>query len=377
MPKSLVAAGILAVMFTSAPGLALADSTLTLVVAGEGFDGPPKFTVSFDGKPLGESAVASAIDTSKDGRFADAVDKAKYTQTFSFKITDEAFKPDGAVAIKLTNEAHGAAGSKDDRELYVQSVAINGNTVPGPKLAMRSSVGIEPKAILGDYLVISQSDVEGIATAPDGGWPKSAAPVAETPPVGAARPAVADAGKPATTEATKVADAATAADSKPATDAAPAADSKPAPDVAPKTDVAEATPPKVAAATTTDVADSPDANPNPEANLPDCGVAKSFQITGFSRNSNELTPKTRHALDVVAKTLGTQKCAVNVKGYSSMEGDTAHNALFSIERARNALQYLAAQGVKFRKYSANGVGETSQFGADPNANRRVVVVVSP
>ncbi|MEO8882229.1 MAG: OmpA family protein, partial [Devosia sp.] len=110
---------------------------------------------------------------------------------------------------------------------------------------------------------------------------------------------------------------------------------------------------------------------------PDCGIAKSFQIIGFSRNSNDLTAKTREALDVVAKTIGTQKCTVNVKGYSSIEGDNAHNALFSIERARNSLQYLAAQGVKFRKYSANGVGETTQFGVNPGANRRVVVVVSP
>jgi len=353
MPKSLVAAGLLAVVVASAPGLALAESTLTLVVGGEGFDGPPKFSVSFAGKPLGDSAVASAIDTSKDGRFADAVDKSKYTQTFTFKIADDAFKPDGVVAIKLTNEAHGAAGSKDDRELYIQSVAVNGDAVLEPKLEMRSSVGVEPKAILGDYLVISQSDVQGIATAPDGGWPKASASVAETPPADAAKPAAAADGKP-------VANVATA-------DIAPVKADAP-----PKTDVAEAAP-----ATATDVADSPDANPNPEANAPDCGIAKSFQITGFTRNSNELTPKTRHALDAVAKTLGTQKCVVNVKGYSSMEGDTAHNALFSIERARNSLQYLAAQGVKFRKYSANGVGETSQFGADPNANRRVVVVVSP
>jgi len=364
MPKSLVAAGLLAVVVASAPGLALAESTLTLVVGGEGFDGPPKFTVSFNGKPLGDSAVASAIDTSKDGRFADAVDKSKYTQTFTFKIADETFKPDGAVAIKLTNEAHGAAGSKDDRELYIQSVAVNGDAVLGPKLAMRSSVGVEPKAILGDYLVISQSDVQGIATAPDGGWPKASASVAETPPADAVKPVVSDAAKPA------------AADSKPVADAATAEVAPIKADAPPKTDVAEAAPPK-AAATATDVADSPDANPNPEANAPDCGIAKSFQITGFSRNSNELTPKTRKALDVVAKTLGTQKCVVNVKGYSSMEGDTAHNALFSIERARNSLQYLAAQGVKFRTYSANGVGETSQFGSDPNANRRVVVVVSP
>jgi outer membrane protein OmpA-like peptidoglycan-associated protein len=83
------------------------------------------------------------------------------------------------------------------------------------------------------------------------------------------------------------------------------------------------------------------------------------------------------ALDMVAKAIGTQKCVVHVTGYSSTEGDYAHNALFSIERSQNALHYLAERGVKFRKYSANGVGETTQFGPNPAANRRVVVAVSP
>ena len=71
---------------------------------------------------------------------------------------------------KLTNEAHGAAGSKDDRALYVQSVAVNGKAAPGKTLTMQSAIGIEPTAMLGDYLVVSEGAVEGVAAAPGGAF---------------------------------------------------------------------------------------------------------------------------------------------------------------------------------------------------------------
>jgi outer membrane protein OmpA-like peptidoglycan-associated protein len=123
--------------------------------------------------------------------------------------------------------------------------------------------------------------------------------------------------------------------------------------------------------------DAAEANPEPETGSPTCGLTQAFQITGFNENSNELTPKIAGQLDAVIKAIGTQKCAVRITGYSSPEGDYAHNALFSIERAQNTLHYLSDRGVKFRRYSANGVGETRQFGPAPSANRRVVVRVSP
>ena len=339
----------------------MADSTLTLVVGGEGFGGPPKFAVSFDGKPVGEGSVASAIDTAKAGRFADAADKTKYVQSFDFKVPDAVFKPDGIVAVKLTNEAHGAVGPRSDRQLYLQSVAVNGGKVPASKFAMRSAAGVEPTSMLGDFLVVSAEAVEGVANAPNGGWPKPAA-VAET----ATKPVPDSAASAAVPPVAATPPAKPAEKQPPA--AAPVTAAAQAPAPAPLTD---------RPVTAAEARDPADANPNPEANAPECGLSKSFQILGFNENSNDLTPRTRKALDLVVKAIGTQKCVVHLTGYSSTEGDIAHNALFSIERAQNALHYLTQQGVKFRRYSANGVGETRQFGANPNANRRVVVTVSP
>jgi outer membrane protein OmpA-like peptidoglycan-associated protein len=373
MRISQAVAGALATIVVAVPGLALADNTLSLSIGGEAFDGPPKFAVSFDGKQLGENAVAAAIDTATDGRFADAADKHKYMQSFTFSIPEALFKPDAEIAIQLTNEAHGAPGSKNDRQLYVASVAVNGDMVAAAKFGMRSSVGVEPTAMLGDYLVVSQGKVEGIVAAPSGGWPRTDTPVADA----AAKPAAAEASPPEPTpdEAMQVATAAPA-------------DAAPVPMPAKLATVAAATPGRaeVTEASVQPVAamgdaptdgDSAELNPQPEADLPDCGINTSFQIIGFSENSNDLTPKTHRSLDRVVKAIGAQRCVVHLTGYSSTEGRYADNALFSIERAQNALHYLAAQGVRFRRYSANGVGETTQFGSDPEANRRVVVTITP
>lgn len=372
-----MAAGLLAGGLAMLPSLVLAaDAKLHVVIGGEGFEGPPKFSVSFAGKPVGDGTVTTAIDTTRSGRFADAKEQGKYVQSFDFTIPEAAFKPDGAVVIKLTNEAHGAAGSKEDRALYVQSVAVNGKATPGPALTMKSTVGIEPTAILGDYLVVSAGAVEGVAAAPAGGWP--AADVAEAKPVVEAKPAAATAdatpavvAKPAAIAPVPAAKPSAAAEAA----AKPADVPQPAPEVADTPKPAEV--PVTTVANTKDVAEAADANPDPTAGAAGCELSQSFQITGFNENSNELTPRTHRQLDAVVKAIGAQKCVVRVTGYSSTEGDVAHNALFSIERAQNALHYLTQKGVKYRRFSANGVGETKQFGPSPNANRRVVVAVSP
>ena len=380
----LVAAGMMMV-----PGLALAaDAKLHLVIGGEGFDGPPKFAVSFAGQPVGDGTVTAAIDTTSAGRFADAKDQDKYLQNFDFTIPEAKFKPDGTVVIRLTNEAHGAAGSKDDRALYVQSVAVNGKAAPGKTLTMKSAAGIEPTVMLGEFLVISEGAVEAVAAPPGGDWP--AARVAEAKPEPAPKPAAvaaAEAKPAAAAEAKPAVETAAATTANPAApvptpkpDAITEATAKPAatPDEGTTAEAkpAEAATPKVAEAAAT-VTDAPAPVADTATDMAGCNLSKTFQITGFNENSNDLTPRTHRQLDAVVKAIGAQKCVVHVTGYSSTEGDFAHNALFSIERAQNALRYLTEKGVKYRRFSANGVGETKQFGPTPNANRRVVVAVSP
>ena len=108
-----------------------------------------------------------------------------------------------------------------------------------------------------------------------------------------------------------------------------------------------------------------------------CGLDQKYNVIGFNRNSNDLTPRLKARLDQVAADIGERKCALQLVGYASHEGDLASNALFAVERAQKALAYLRGRGVVFSDASATGVGATGQFGADPNANRRVVIIVTP
>ncbi len=116
---------------------------------------------------------------------------------------------------------------------------------------------------------------------------------------------------------------------------------------------------------------------NPEGAAAFCGLDQKYNVIGFNRNSNDLTPRLKARLDQVAADIGERKCALQLVGYSSHEGDLASNALFAVERAQKALAYLRDRGVAFSDASATGAGATGQFGNKPDANRRVVIIVTP
>jgi outer membrane protein OmpA-like peptidoglycan-associated protein len=430
-----VATYVVAAFLTAVPGIALAaDSKLVLVIGGEAYDGPPKFTVSFDGKPLGEGTVSSAIDTGSVGRFADAADKKAYVQSFDFTIPEAQFKPRAEIAVKFTNEAYGGPGSNHDRNLYVQSVAVNGGVVPASKLTTHTANGVAPNAMLGDFLVLYDGTTDALAKAPASGWrvaaiaaaPASQVPDATTPdaktadaktPVTAVAPAKQDVAvvtpEPKPTEPPSSEVAANAPPLKPVaaptatqapvlvTTAAEPARVAPAKIEPPKLVVAQADAPKPDASApakpepapqpaSPPPAAAPSPAPAPAAEKPAqapkpavdatanaCTLDKSFAVVGFNENSNALTPRLNKQLDAVAKAIGGQHCTVRLTGYSSTEGSPASNALFSVERAQNALQYLRGKGIKFARWQATGVGETKQFGPTPGANRRVVIAVAP
>ena len=133
---ALAAAALLAMS-----SVALADSTLTLVIGGEAYDGPPKFEVWFDGQRIGEGVVDAAIDTATAGRFASATVKAPYIESFDFDIPDAAFNAGGEVRVRFLNEAYGGDGANRDRNLYLASVAINGLEVPAIEMTTQSQSG--------------------------------------------------------------------------------------------------------------------------------------------------------------------------------------------------------------------------------------------
>jgi outer membrane protein OmpA-like peptidoglycan-associated protein len=321
-----------------------ASSRLQLIVGGEAYDGPPRFEVSFDGKPLGEGIVSDAIDTVSTGRFADAADKTPYVQSFDFDIPAELFKPGGEVRVRLLNEAYGGDGSNRDRNLFLAAVTLNGRAVTVSGLETRGTAADQQNELVGEFLLLRDGNMEGVSRAPAGGWP--------APEVALAQARLAPEA-PETPE--------------------------PAP-VKPPVAVAELTVPEasVEPVAPVEVAAVGPAEEAPQgADVPACNRDELYNVIGFNENSNDLTPRLEARLKQIIEDIGPQKCKVVVTGYSSMQGDHATNALFAIERAQNVLGYLKQAGLSFEKASASGGGATEQFGAEYSVNRRVVISVSP
>jgi len=359
---SILAAGILAMS-----GAAFAqDSKLVVVMGGEAYDGPPKFSVSMGGKSIGEGAVAKAIDTGTDKRFADADDKASYVESFSFDVPKADFSPNGDIRIRLTNEAYGGEGSNRDRNLFVSSITLNGTEIKAGALVTNSTAGIKPNTMVGDYLLLADGSEEAVALAPTGGWPDAGGAAASTEKAVEAPPAA------------KAAEAVPAPTvTKPPQNEAPALVATTNPSNVP---LLESATPKPA---TEAVAPKPATEPEKTAartdtkNVGTCAFEEAFHILGFNENSNDLTPRVTGELDKIAAAIGKQKCSILLTGYSSAQGSYSVNALFAVERAQNALKYLRDRGVEFKSAQATGAGETTQFGKDFRANRRVVITVTP
>jgi len=150
-----------------------ADSSLTLVVAGEGFDGPPQFEVSFDGKPIGQGTVAAALDTTGGGHLAAVTDRTAYVQSFTFAVPETAFRSDGSVTVKFLNGADGTiAGS---RALYLSTLLVNGRAVTASGMRLEGGSVPTPPTLSGEFLELAHTGAVAITTAPVGGWPQPSA----------------------------------------------------------------------------------------------------------------------------------------------------------------------------------------------------------
>ncbi|WP_417307705.1 OmpA family protein [Devosia sp.] len=329
----------------SMAGGALAeDSQLQIVIGGEAYDGAPRYAVSFDGTILGEAEVRAAIDTVADGTFADAADKGAHVQSFDFAIPEDVFTPGGEVRVRLLNEAWGGEGSTHDRNLYLASVAVNGQAVTVSGLETRGTRDDVANEVLGEFLVLRDGNVEGVSRPPETGWPLPGA-------------------------VTTVA----------AVDDAEALQQPAKTDALPRDTLAAAAPaePEAAAEMVVETArvEAPAAPADRAATA--CTRDEIYNVVGFNENSNDLTPKLTARLDQIVADIGNESCRLLVTGYSSRQGDHATNALFAIERAQNVLGYLREKGVPFERATATGGGATEEFGESYAANRRVVIAVTP
>jgi outer membrane protein OmpA-like peptidoglycan-associated protein len=176
MHKRWLALPMIAVLCaTSSPAWAQAGS-VKLVLSGDAYDGPPEFSVLFDGKEIGMGAVTTAIDTEAEGPLS-VDDVGSRAQFFEFPIADGAFDPSGELSIRLTNDKW-SEGTSFDRNLAIISVTVNGYEIPPAEVRVFRAGGEIQMQRLGEYAVVYSNTQEAIAYAPEGGWP----PPSGTPP---------------------------------------------------------------------------------------------------------------------------------------------------------------------------------------------------
>jgi outer membrane protein OmpA-like peptidoglycan-associated protein len=95
-------------------------------------------------------------------------------------------------------------------------------------------------------------------------------------------------------------------------------------------------------------------------------------ITDFGSSARNLSTAARGQLDSFAADKDIAGCELKVVGYASSDGRASVNQRVSAARAEAVAAYLKDKG--FAKVTAEGAGETQQFGVGA-ANRRVVVTV--
>lgn len=170
---------ILALLFVGcgalAPAIACAADEMTLVLAGDSYQGKPTFEVRLGGVVVGKGTIESAEDVSvgTPGRESD------YLETFSFSIPNLGCLKTAPLEIELTNDLW--VEGRGDRNMYVKSATINSHEVSargftlvraGTARAVATDTGLLPIFTGGDVAV---------AQAPAGGWSTAECVVEEAP----------------------------------------------------------------------------------------------------------------------------------------------------------------------------------------------------
>ena len=299
-------------------GTALAqDSVLTLVLAGEAFDGPPAFSVTFNGQVIGQGAVETAIDTTTKGPLVSDGKVNAEPQKFSIPIPAEVFDPHATLEISFTNDKYSDVGKVSDRNLYIVSADINGRTISSKEFSALylGSPGENP--LVGGMVELLTNKNSAQAAAPEGGWPS---------------PVVASTSVPVKPQTSGV-------------DTTPAAGGKPA---------ANAAPPK-----------------------PLCTFTSDIMVDGFTQNTVALSTSQTGRLNDLIKKVRNQQCSIRIIGYSDTVGPKDLNVQVSRDRAQAVADYLSEKGVTFSKYELTAFGPTKQFGPSSAANRVVELQISP
>lgn len=162
---------------TIAASNAWADSSVIISIAGEAFDGPPKFELAIGGKVVGSGTLQNAIETDKDGRLFTKPRPSAFLEEFTFQVPDAVLLPDKEISILLTNDKFSERQGQGedgifDRNLFIDSIRVNGLELTSADIALTSDGEVQHLNYQAGLLPIYESGQIAVAKPPVEGWPE-------------------------------------------------------------------------------------------------------------------------------------------------------------------------------------------------------------
>jgi lipoteichoic acid synthase len=104
--------------------------TLVIEAAGTELDGPPRFEVLLDGKPLGQFDVSGAQSHASTADQSMAELKAAAEHSTPFNINLGGVADPKVIEVRFLNDKWGGTDKPGDRNLFIKSVIVNGTSIP-------------------------------------------------------------------------------------------------------------------------------------------------------------------------------------------------------------------------------------------------------
>lgn len=328
---------------------------VTIILAGEAFDGPPAYEIRYGDREIAKGSVENAIDTAKEGTIYKLADWQDYQKVVSIPIDSEDLGKNLSLTVNFTNDKWGGAGTGMDRNLYVLSAEVGSVKVAAQDIKVLDKAQPKDDATGPRGARLGNNSSVAVIAPPATGWlPASAQAVSGT------QQQQTEAGAPAQT--------ASAAPASPETETAqPGATPATSPQIeaaAPATPEKVPNAPKSKASTNT-------ATPNPKAKC----APKTLSISGFPLNRSDLPGDAVPQLKTLAELTAKEGCKLEITGYSSIAGPRRMNEALASVRANAVADFLKEQGIGADRINVVTGGETRRFGPKGALNRRVTVEV--
>ena len=171
MSKRMSSIAVLILSSALGTGVSLAQSTITIFIAGEAYDGPPAFQMAVGSTVIGAGTLENAIETETAGRLFSNPRPSRFVEQFSFTVTDRDLLPGKQISVVLTNDKY--ADDKDglDRNLFIDRVVVNGLELTSADLVLMQGSRPVPITYQAGLLPIYEANQRVIANAPADGWP--------------------------------------------------------------------------------------------------------------------------------------------------------------------------------------------------------------